>query len=387
MDVAPQSLGTALVAPPRATPRRLPLATTRGIVFVVDDEPNVLRTVGDLLATEYEVHRFGTGEDALYALERVWPDVVLLDVLLPGIDGIEVCRRMKQRAGDVPLPVVLVTALDSTADRMRGLTAGADDFLTKPVHQSELRARVANLVKVGRYHALLQAQRDKAAADARDLRAQLVEAERLAQLGTFGAGVSHELNNIATVLLGSLGALEKGDLTDAEARQHLRSAAEHVKALALTVLRAARPQPSVAREVDLISVAREVESMTRVTGRSKYVHVELLAPETPVLVHVPPVQAQQVLLNLIVNAADALNELGIGDLKALGRAGLLAHLESLDLSGCVFPEPQSDAVLDGLARLGGAAPVLARLDVSGCQLPPESVKALRARLGGIDFTA
>lgn len=75
------------------------------------------------------------------------------------------------------------------------------------------------------------------------------------------------------------------------------------------------------------------------------------------------------------------------DVKALARAGLLARLESLDLSGCVFPEPQSDAVLDGLARLGGAAPVLARLDVSGCQLPPESVKALRARLGGIDFTA
>ncbi|MEW5739806.1 MAG: hybrid sensor histidine kinase/response regulator [Myxococcota bacterium] len=298
------------IGPPRATPRRLPLTTSRGIVYVVDDEPNVLRSIGDLLSGQYEVHRFATGEDALAGLERVWPDVVLLDVLLPGLDGVEVCRKMKQRAGDVPLPVVLITALDSTADRVRGITAGADDFLTKPVHQSELRARVANLVQVGRYHALLRAERDKAAADARDLRAQLHEAERLATLGTFGAGVSHELNNIATVLAATVDALDAGELATHEAVRHLRHATKHVKHLAQEVLKAARPQSPVAEEVDLLAVAREVEAMTRITGRTKYIHVELLAPETPLRVYVPPVQAQQVVLNLLVNSADAISEQG-----------------------------------------------------------------------------
>jgi two-component system cell cycle response regulator len=118
-------------------------------VLVVDDILANVRLLEAKLAAEYfEVVTAMNGVDALEAVQRTKPDIVLLDVMMPGIDGIEVCRRIKSNAQTQHIPVVMVTALDQPEDRVRGLEAGADDFLTKPVNDVSLFCRVKSLVRL-----------------------------------------------------------------------------------------------------------------------------------------------------------------------------------------------------------------------------------------------
>ncbi|PKO04566.1 MAG: hypothetical protein CVU41_16105 [Chloroflexi bacterium HGW-Chloroflexi-3] len=127
------------------------------IILVVDDEPIGLATIQSLLdGEEYCVETAQNGKEALAKADALTPDLVLLDVMMPGMDGFEVCRRLRSdhRLGEVP--IIILTALDDRASLLRGLESGADDFLTKPVDGQELRTRVRTIVRLNRYRTLLQ---------------------------------------------------------------------------------------------------------------------------------------------------------------------------------------------------------------------------------------
>jgi two-component system, cell cycle response regulator len=118
-------------------------------VLVVDDMPVNVRLLEAKLSAEYfHVMTASNGTEALDKVREEQPDIVLLDVMMPGMDGFEVCRRMKQDPACAHIPVVMVTALDQPADRLAGLHAGADDFLTKPVEDLSMFARVRSLVRM-----------------------------------------------------------------------------------------------------------------------------------------------------------------------------------------------------------------------------------------------
>ncbi len=118
-------------------------------ILVVDDILANVRLLEAKLTAEYfDVVTAMNGLDALEAIQRTKPDIVLLDVMMPGIDGIEVCKRIKADAATQHIPVVMVTALDQPEDRVRGLEAGADDFLTKPVNDISLFCRIKSLVRL-----------------------------------------------------------------------------------------------------------------------------------------------------------------------------------------------------------------------------------------------
>ena len=118
-------------------------------VLVVDDILANVRLLEAKLSAEYfEVVTAMNGVDALEAVQRTQPDIILLDVMMPGMDGIEVCQRIKRDPASRHIPVVMVTALDQPEDRVRGLEAGADDFLTKPVNDIALFCRVKSLVRL-----------------------------------------------------------------------------------------------------------------------------------------------------------------------------------------------------------------------------------------------
>ena len=122
-----------------------------GRVLVVDDiAANVRLLAGILKVADYDVLTAESGADALQKVEEFAPDVVMLDVMMPEMDGFEVCRRLRENPRTAALPVVMVTALHETEDRVRALEAGADDFLTKPVNEIEVVARVKSLVRVKR---------------------------------------------------------------------------------------------------------------------------------------------------------------------------------------------------------------------------------------------
>jgi two-component system cell cycle response regulator len=118
-------------------------------VLVVDDIATNLRLLEAKLLNEYyEVALAASGEEALATVGRWMPDVVLLDVMMPGMDGYEVCRRLKAQPSTQHIPVVMITALTDQAERVRGLEAGADDFLSKPVDDATLFARLRALLRV-----------------------------------------------------------------------------------------------------------------------------------------------------------------------------------------------------------------------------------------------
>ncbi|MER9915526.1 MULTISPECIES: PleD family two-component system response regulator [unclassified Mesorhizobium] len=118
-------------------------------ILVVDDIPaNVKLLEVRLLAEYFEVLTASNGPDAIETCENGKVDVVLLDVMMPGMDGFEVCKRLKSDPATAHIPVVMVTALGHVADRVRGLEAGADDFLTKPVNDLQLMTRVKSLVRL-----------------------------------------------------------------------------------------------------------------------------------------------------------------------------------------------------------------------------------------------
>ncbi len=118
-------------------------------VLVVDDiAANVKLLEAKLSAEYFDVVTASNGPDALKAVEAQSPDIILLDVMMPGMDGFEVCRRLKAEPRTAHIPVIMVTALDQPSDRVTGLEAGADDFLTKPVNDIALFARVKSLVRL-----------------------------------------------------------------------------------------------------------------------------------------------------------------------------------------------------------------------------------------------
>ena len=120
-----------------------------GRILIVDDvATNRLIARAKLAAHYYDVIEAASGEEALALAAREQPDLVLLDVLMPGLDGFETCRRLKETPATMHIPVIMLTALDGHEDRMRGLEAGADDFLSRPYPDMALFTRVSSLVRM-----------------------------------------------------------------------------------------------------------------------------------------------------------------------------------------------------------------------------------------------
>src|SRR5947208_9968411 len=122
-------------------------------ILVVDDMPVNVKLLADLLRVKgYTVVTAASGAEALVKVEKEQPGLVLLDVMMPGMSGYDVCRKIRENPATAMLPVVMVTALDPVQERVKGIDAGADDFLSKPINQPELLARVKSLLRIKLLH-------------------------------------------------------------------------------------------------------------------------------------------------------------------------------------------------------------------------------------------
>jgi adenylate cyclase len=129
-------------------------------VLVVDDVPANIRVLAKVLeAAGYESCSAANGAEALERIRTGEADIVLLDVMMPDMSGYDVCRAVRADEATAMLPVVLVTALDDTEERVKGIEAGADDFITKPIRPQELLARVRSLLRIKTYHDTISRQR------------------------------------------------------------------------------------------------------------------------------------------------------------------------------------------------------------------------------------
>jgi putative two-component system response regulator len=138
-------------------------STPQSTILIVDDILDTREILEDILTSPH--HRLvlaASGPEALAKAAEHTPDLVLLDVMMPGMDGFEVCRRLRADPVTAEMPVIMLTALDDREARLRGFESGADDFVTKPVDRTELRARVRTITRLNRFRAILEERRRSA---------------------------------------------------------------------------------------------------------------------------------------------------------------------------------------------------------------------------------
>ncbi|MDP2846368.1 MAG: response regulator [Candidatus Methanoperedens sp.] len=130
-------------------------------ILVVDDNQLAVELLEGILSKDYEVVTAYDGNEALLKVEKSSPDLILLDIMMPGMSGYEVCKKLKSNEKTMSIPIVMVTALREKEDRIKAIEAGADDFLSKPVDVYELTARVKSLLRVKQYYDALMEEREK----------------------------------------------------------------------------------------------------------------------------------------------------------------------------------------------------------------------------------
>lgn len=143
-------------------------------ILIIDDEPINIKVLNDLLSQDMQVIFATNGEDALLFAKTKEPDLILLDVMMPGMDGFEVCERLKANPDTAHIPVVFATALSSEADEHKGLELGAIDFVSKPYRPSIIKVRIKNHLKLKQQHDAL----DRLSRKLADEVLQLIEAEK-----------------------------------------------------------------------------------------------------------------------------------------------------------------------------------------------------------------
>jgi len=130
--------------------------TIMSTILIVDDEPSARETLVAMLeGGDYQLELAKDGVQALKMLEKIQVDLILLDVMMPGMDGFEVCRRIRSMPKLAEVPIIILTALDDRASLLKGIGAGADDFLNKPIDRQELSARVRTVTRLNRYRTLM----------------------------------------------------------------------------------------------------------------------------------------------------------------------------------------------------------------------------------------
>ena len=170
----------------------------RPVVLLADDEPDMRRFLRSHLDENYDVLEAADGVQALEKVTQFLPDIILLDMMMPEMDGLDVCRALRKRADTADIPIILLTARADEETKFNALALGANDFLAKPFSSTELHARIKNLIESHDFQHKLSKQ-NMALTDTieqlKETEIQLVQSEKLSSLGRMSAGIIHEINN------------------------------------------------------------------------------------------------------------------------------------------------------------------------------------------------
>lgn len=335
----------------------------KGNILVVDDNPDNLRLLSVMLSREgYLVRKALDGSMALTACENLVPDLILLDVTMPDMDGYEVCQRLKKAEKTQEIPVIFISALDDVLNKVQAFKLGGTDYITKPFQREEVLSRIQNQLiqrtlqqKLQEKNFLLQQTLDHL----KQAQAQLIHSEKMAALGQLVSGIAHEINNPVSFIYGNL----------APANQYMRDLINLILAY-----QEEYPQPSpkiqeIIKDIELSFLMKDMqeimESMHRGADRIRQIVLSLrnfarldeaemkqvnihegidntllmlehrlsateLRPEIGVIKHyqnLPLIscyagQLNQVFMNLLSNAIDAIEEsFALGHLSNLTPQG------------------------------------------------------------------
>jgi signal transduction histidine kinase len=295
-------------------------------ILVVDDEPLVLRAVSRLLQkANYLVTQASSGEEALRRTREDAPELILLDVVLPDIDGVEVCRQIKADPALSNSFVVLFSGIKTASEeKAGGLEAGADGYVARPISNRELLARVRAMLRIKQAEDALRASHHRLEETLTELRAtqeQMMRQARLAAVGQLASGAAHEFRNfLTTIILSAKMALQKSDLPPHHVQYMETIVAESEKAAGLVQQLLDFSGRSMIRfqATDLEHLVQDVIDRLRPTFPERIqLSLDVSPTQAPAdrdpsafTVQVDPDRIAQALMNLALNARDAMPQGG-----------------------------------------------------------------------------
>lgn len=274
-------------------------------ILIVDDEPRNVKLLKAMLVFEsFELASALSGEEALEKVETFEPDLLLLDVMMPGMSGFDVCRRLKGEERTRAIPVLIVTALHEKSHRIQAMEAGADDFLSKPVDQIELVIRVKSLLRIKRYHDELLSSNKDLGEKNRKLQETEKAKEDLIHM------IIHDLKNPLNALRGFIDLLlVKEDQLPAEQVRHVKRAMESCRDMAgqidglLTVHRMDQTGWSPLRtRVDLAAAAARVVEEFKMRAEFEGISLSMATQEDLPHAALDRGLVERVMANLLSNA-------------------------------------------------------------------------------------
>ena len=280
----------------------------KGKILAVDDSRAVLMLIRSTLEKYYTVKTALSGEEALDQLRDYKPDLVLLDVNMPGLDGHAVCRKIKSEKGLGFVKVVMVSGETGLKERLKGYEAGVDDYMAKPFQKEELLAKVRGFLRLKAVEDELFELNSSLNNQVRIRTQQLIESEKMAAIGKWAAGIVHNLNNPLQAILGYSQILEMKHPEIASVRS-LKAAATQMKEMIATILvTGARESSEMATDIDLNRIIRDQIELLKANLFFKHkVQTELDLRPLPFLKGIYS-HFSQSLGNLIKNAVDAMYE-------------------------------------------------------------------------------
>jgi len=277
-------------------------------ILIVDDDNLNLTLLCKVISNtrpEYQIKTVSNGEDALSFLQNAIPDIIMLDVMMPGISGFEVCERVKKDARLKNIPILLITGLDRTEEKIKGFQLGAADYITKPFNSSEAIARIEAHLRIKQYHDELKEINEKLTL----AQSALVESAKMSAVGSLAAGVSHEFNNMLTMMAGHAKlALKSDDIKDLhETIAIIQELVERGKDIVKSLLSFSKgdKESQGMTEADIKEIIAKVFLLMKKMIEDAHVEVKGNFNQVP-RIKCYPNQLSQVFINLFKNAIEAM---------------------------------------------------------------------------------